>query len=112
MPRPITLPKAGQPKQFPLLIPSALARDLYVYCSVTGAQHTKVICKAVRLLIDRELERNRGIAEDCEEFERRLADEERTVRRPDAFRVVEGTKKRKERRSPLHPKGTGNREDR
>lgn len=64
MPKQVGLPVPGQPKKLPLRLPDELAADLYVYCEVTGAFHTKVICKAVRRYIDEELRANDGIRSD------------------------------------------------
>jgi len=81
-----------------------VAFDLHIYCEVVGAQKTKVINRAVRELIDRDLEDNRGFRQRFDEMRGRQIEHERERREAGgALRVVKGsspvTSARKRKRS-------------
>lgn len=88
MPKQVALPVAGQPKKFPLRLTDELASDLYVYCEVTGAFHTKVICKAVRRYIDEELRANDGIRSDFAREKAKLSVSTRESHPADVLRLM------------------------
>lgn len=101
MPRPIALPDAGKPKRFPLRLPDELADDLYAFCEASSAFHTKVICKAVRRLIDDELSANPGLREAFDRERARLAELRRRSGEAPVIRLVKskGTRRRRRGRS-------------
>lgn len=103
MSRQISAPKLGEAKGFPLRIHENVAFDLHVYCEALPAQWTRVINRAVREFIDRELDENRGFKERFDRLKAQFLDEERRNRQTaarDKFRVIEpsGGRKRKSHR--------------
>src|SRR4051812_2269848 len=81
----------GQRKEFFLNLHADVAYDLDVYCDVMGAQKTKLINRAVRELIDRDLEENSGFRQRFEEArQQRIAADTRELKEGRTLRVVKG----------------------
>lgn len=92
MSRPITAPRFGEAKDFPLHIRETVAFDLGVYCDALGAQWTETINRAVREFVDRELNQNEGFRTRFERLRSERLEEERRQRHAagqDRFRVIE-----------------------
>jgi hypothetical protein len=92
MSRPITAPRFGEAKDFPLHIRETVAFDLSVYCDALGAQWTETINRAVREFIDRELSQNEGFRTRFERLKSERLEEERRQRHAaghDRFRLID-----------------------
>jgi hypothetical protein len=92
MSRPITAPRLGEAKDFPLHIRETVAFDFSVYCDALGAQWTETINRAVREFMDRELSQNEGFRTRFERLKSERLEEERRQRQAagqDRFRVIE-----------------------
>src|SRR5689334_12258462 len=103
MPRQIAAPRHGEPKDFPLRIHEDVAFDLHVYCEAIPAQWTRVINRAVRELIDRELAANPGIRDRFERLREQLLEKERLGRLmavKENLRVIDRRIQRKRRNGP------------
>jgi hypothetical protein len=56
MPRPVVLPRLGQPKPVPVKLSSDLALELQAFCEAHfKAQQAEVICRAVERFIQQEI---------------------------------------------------------
>ena len=105
MSRPITAPRPGEPKDFPLNVHESLAFELHVYCEALEANWTKVINRAVRELIARDLKENDGFRVRFEEVKARLLDEDRRRHESAGLRLVDTAGPGPARhRSPRKPK--------
>jgi hypothetical protein len=83
--------KLGETQEFFLNLYAEVAYDLQIYCDVVGAQKTRLINRAVRELIDRDLAENSGFRERFEALKaQRIALETRGAKEGRPFRVVKG----------------------
>ena len=110
MSRPITAPRSGEAKDFPLHIRETIAFDLSVYCDALGAQWTETINRAVREFIDRQLAENEGFRTRFDRLKSERLEVERRRRHAagqDRFRVIDSSNRtaRKPGRRPRRPKG-------
>ena len=92
MARSSNAPRPGEVQEFFLNLYADVAFDLHVYCEVFGSQKTKVINRAVRNLIDRDLDENRGFRQRFDELRaQRVEEERRTKDSSGSLRVVKGS---------------------
>lgn len=89
MPRAVTAPRPGKPKDFPLTVHESVAFDLHVYCEALEANWTKVINRAVRELIARDLKENEGFRRRFESLKARLLEEDRRHHATGMFRLID-----------------------
>lgn len=102
-------PKPGEAQEFFLNLYEDVALDLHVYCEILDAQKTKVINRAVRALIEADLDQNLGFKSRCDELKNRLIQEARRARqviRSGHLRVLDvrqGNPRRAQRRRTKSP---------
>ena len=91
MSRPISAPRSGEAKDFPLHIREGVAFDLAVYCDALGAQWTETINRAVREFIDRQVDQNEGFRASFKRLKGERLEAERRQRQGDGqgFRVID-----------------------
>jgi hypothetical protein len=89
MPRAVTAPRPGEAKDFPLTVHESVAFDLRVYCSALEANWTRVINRAVRELIERDLKENDGFRQRFESLKARLLDEDRCQHGAGTLRLID-----------------------
>jgi len=107
MARASNAPTIGQAQEFFLNLYADVAFDLHLYCEVVGAQKTKLINRAVRALLDRDLEDNKGFRDRFDELKAQRMEAERRLKDAGAsLRVVKGsqpgTSSRRTRRRRKH----------
>src|SRR4051812_13499866 len=96
MSRPISAPRSGEAKDFPLHIREIVAFDLSVYCEALGAQWTETINRAVREFIDRQLDQNEGFRTSFERLKTERLEHERRQRQlagQDRLHVIDSSTK-------------------
>jgi len=88
MPRPSKEAQFGEGQEFFLNLYADVAFDLQIYCDVLGTQKTKLINRAVRELIRRDLDENKGFSNRFEELKAQRIDEARRQRQAGPLRVI------------------------
>lgn len=84
-------PRLGEAQEFFLNLYPDVAWDLQVYCDVVGAQKTKIINRAARELIDRDLAENRGFRDRFEALSAQRIDDAKSPKTANGrFRVIKG----------------------
>jgi 5'-deoxynucleotidase YfbR-like HD superfamily hydrolase len=83
MPRPSPPPRLGEAQEFFLSLHEDVAVDLHIYCEVLAAQKSKIINKAVRALIQKNLRENQGFQNEFRQMKQQFVDGHRRKMRRD-----------------------------
>lgn len=97
MPRPVVTPRPGEAQSCYLNLRHDVALDLHVFIEVTDGQKTRIINRAVRELIDRELSENPGVRHRYQMLKATMAN--RVQSEGNAIRLIKGSPRDRRERS-------------